>query len=271
MVPCVLNSSLLAVHDLGCVTTCAKMLSLGRSVRFCNILIPAAFYLVKGSILGDEGQIPQDKLQQLVQKASQGDAGAFGKLYDVYLDTIYRYVYYKVGARIEAEDLTSQIFVKAWEAMPRYQWREIPFSHWLMRLARNAVIDHYRTARVHGELEEDLVSQDPGPHGHYLRGERARDLEAAIRQLPEDQRAVIVMRFIEEMDYAEVAAITGKSPGALRVAQHRALAALRKMIEREEQEGVQQHRGGAGRVPRQDGDGRSDARGSVEPLPGAEG
>ncbi len=243
----------------------------GWSSLFCNILAPTAFYLVKGSILGEEGRISQDELQQLVQKASQGNAGAFGKLYDAYLDTVYRYVYYKVGYQAEAEDLTSQVFVKAWEAMPRYEWREIPFSHWLMRLARNAVIDHYRTARVHEGLEEELVSQDPGPQGHYLRGERARNLEAAIRQLPEDQRAVIVMRFIEEMDYAEVAAITGKSPGALRVAQHRALAALRKIIEREEQEGVQQHRGGSRRLPRQDGDGRGDARGSVEPIPGAEG
>jgi len=226
---------------------------------------------VKGSTLGDEGRIPEDELRQLVQKASQGDTGAFGKLYDTYLDTVYRYVYYKVGAQAEAEDLTSQVFVKAWEAMPRYQWREIPFSHWLMRLARNAVIDHYRTARVHGELDEELVSQDPDPQGHYLLGERARYLEAAIRQLPEDQRAVIVMRFIEEMDYAEVAAIMGKSPGALRVAQYRALAALRKIIEREEHEDVQQHRGGFSRLPRQDGEGRGDARGSAEPLPGAEG
>ncbi len=247
------------------------MLSLRSQLFFCNVLTPTAFYLVKGSTLGDEGQIPQAELHQLVQKASQGDAGAFGRLYDVYLDMIYRYIYYKVGARTDAEDLTSQVFVKAWEAMPRYQWRDIPFSHWLMRLARNAVIDHYRTARAQGELEEDLVSQDLEPQSHYLRGERARDLEIAIRQLPEDQRAVIVMRFIEEMDYTEVAAITGKSPGALRVAQHRALAALRKMIERGEQEGVQQHRGGASRLPRKDGDGRDDARGSVDPLPGAEG
>ena len=213
----------------------------GRSRSLCNITSSSAFYQVKGSTLGDEGRISQDELQQLVQEASRGKAEAFGRLYDVYLDTVYRYVYYKVGVQTEAEDLTSQVFVKAWEAMPRYQWREIPFSHWLMRLARNAVIDHYRTARVHGELEESLVSEDTGPQGHYLRQEQARGLEAAIRQLPEDQRAVIVLRFIEEMDYGEVSAITGKSSGALRVAQHRALAALRRIIEREEQEGVQQH------------------------------
>lgn len=173
------------------------------------------------------------ELELLVRRACRGDGEAFGKLYDLHLDTVYRYVYYKVSDAAEAEDLTSQIFLKAWEAMPRYQWREIPFSHWLMRLARNAVIDHYRTAKPRGELDESLVSQEPDPQGEYLRGERLRDLESAIRSLPEEQRSVIVLRFIEEMDYSQVAEIMGKSQGALRVIQHRGLAALRRILARE--------------------------------------
>ena len=192
---------------------------------------------MKGSTVADDSRTAQEELQRLVAQASKGDAGAFGKLYDLYLDTIYRYVYYKVGVAATAEDLASQVFVKAWEAMPRYQWREIPFSHWLMRLARNAVIDHYRTAKPRVELDEGLVSQQPGPQVEYLRRERAKELEAAIWKLPEDQRTVISLRFIEELDYAEVAAITGKSQGALRVTQFRALAALRKILEREGEQG----------------------------------
>lgn len=202
--------------------------------------------------MGDEGRISQDELHQLVQKASLGDAGAFGKLYDIYLDTVYRYAYFKVGNQAEAEDLTSQVFVKAWEAIPRFQWREIPFSHWLMRLAHNAVIDYYRVARAHGDLDEEMVSPEIDPQGEYLRRERSRALESAIRRLPDDHRTVIVMRFIQEMDYAEMSAITGKSPGALRVAQHRALVALREILQQEERESVRQHRGGPGRLPRQD-------------------
>lgn len=197
------------------------------------------------------GRRAQEELQRLVQRASQGDAEAFGKLYDLHLDAVYRYVYYKVNEASEAEDLTSQVFLKAWEAIPRYEWRQIPFSHWLMRLARNAVIDHYRTTRTHGELDEDLVSRDPDPQGEYLRGERLKGLEAAIRRLPEDQRTVVVLRFIEEMDYAELADLMGKSQGALRVIQHRALAALRRILEREGEEGVQGHRDGLGRLPRE--------------------
>jgi len=177
--------------------------------------------------------LTREELQLLVQRASTGDGEAFGKLYDLNLDAVYRYVYYKIGDGVEAEDLTSQIFVKAWEAMPRYQCREIPFSHWLMRLARNAVIDHYRTRKPQGELNEAMVSPEPDPQGEYLRGEQVRGLESALRQLPEEQRSMLVLRFVEEMGYAEMAKIVGKSGEALRVMQHRALAALRRILDRE--------------------------------------
>lgn len=182
---------------------------------------------------GEASGPDQEELRRLVQEASRGDGEAFGKLYDLHLDSVYRYVYYKVGNQAEAEDLTAQLFAKAWEAMPRYQWRDIPFSHWLMRLARNAVIDHYRTARSHGELDEALVSEELGPQGEYLRAERARELTQALRKLPEEQRTVISLRFIEGLDYPEVAAIMGKSLGALRVAQHRALATLRRTLDQQ--------------------------------------
>ena len=176
----------------------------------------------------------QKEVELLVRRASKGDAEAFGKLYDIHLDTVYRYIYYKVRHAAEAEDLTAQVFLKAWEAMPRYQWREVPFVHWLMRLARNAVVDRFRTARNHEELgTESLVSREPDPQGEYLRGERIKDLEEAIRRLPEEQQTVLVMRFIMDMDYGELADFMGKSHGALRVIQHRALAALRQMLERE--------------------------------------
>jgi len=197
----------------------------------------------------------EDELQALVQRASRGDADAFGKLYDLHLDVVYRYIYYKVADPSEAEDLTAQVFLKAWEAMPRYQWREVPFSHWLMRLARNAVIDHFRAKRPKADLDEGLVSQEPDPQSQYLQKETATRLESAIRRLPEEQRAVIVLRFIEGMDYAQVAGIIGKSHGALRVIQHRALAALRRMLSQEGGEDVGGQGGrGAGHLSGQGGE-----------------
>ncbi len=219
--------------SMGCLTKRQNDI-LARACFLCNTTGPLPFYSLKGSRLRDEDRAPQEELQRLVEQASKGDAGAFGKLYDLYLDMVYRYVYYKVGAQAEAEDLTSQVFVKAWEAMPRYRWREIPFSHWLMRMARNSVIDHYRTSKPQGELNEEVVSRELGPQAEYLRVERSKEMEAAIRQLPEDQRTVIVLRFIEELDYAQIAAVTGKSQGSLRVTQFRGLAALRKILERGE-------------------------------------
>ncbi|HEX2986753.1 MAG TPA: sigma-70 family RNA polymerase sigma factor [Chloroflexota bacterium] len=200
-----------------------------------------------------DGQKTQEEVQELVRRACGGDAEAFGVLYDTYLDSVYRYVFYKVGDATLAEDLTAQLFMKAWEAMPRYQLREIPFSHWLMRLARNAVIDYYRTSRVQGELDEGLVSREPDPLGEYLQGERVRGLQRALQRLPEEHRTVIVLRFIEEMDYAQVAEIVGKSQGALRVIQHRALQTLRRILQREGEEGVSDDRGGPGRMSREGG------------------
>jgi RNA polymerase sigma-70 factor, ECF subfamily len=173
------------------------------------------------------------EVELLVRLASQGDAEAFGKLYDIHLDTVYRYVYYKVRNGAEAEDLTAQVFLKAWEAIPRYQLREAPFVHWLMRLARNAVIDGYRTARTHEGLDEKLHSRELDPAGEYLREEQTRELVEAVRRLPEEYQSIIVLRFMHDMSYQELAGFMGKSPGALRVIQHRALAALRRLLDRE--------------------------------------
>ena len=180
---------------------------------------------------GDDGRARE--VESLVRLASQGNAEAFGKLYDIYLDTVYRYVYYKVRGSAEAEDLTAQVFLKAWEAMPRYRFREVPFVHWLMRLARNAVIDRYRTARTHEGLDERQRSPELDPQAEYLREEGAKDLVEAVRRLPEEYRTVITLRFMQDMSYQELAELMGKSPGALRVIQHRALLALRKLLERE--------------------------------------
>ena len=162
----------------------------------------------------DVKQGGDEELRHLVCEACRGDSEAFGRLYDLHLDAIYRYVYYKVSNVTEAEDLTAQIFLKAWEAMPRYQWRNIPFSHWLMRLARNAVIDHYRTSRNHGDLDEGMVSQESDPQGEYLRGEELQQLANALRKLPEEQRTVLLLRFVEEMDYAQVAEILERARGS---------------------------------------------------------
>jgi RNA polymerase sigma-70 factor (ECF subfamily) len=175
--------------------------------------------------------------EELARRVSQGDIEAFHTLYETHLDTVYRYVYYKVGNGQLAEDLTQHIFLKAWEAIHRYQWRELPFQHWLLRLARNAVIDHYRSTKPTNASLLEPISDGVDPEATLAQSETVQTLQQAVRQLPDEQREVIVLRFIEQMPHAEVARHLGKSAATVRVIQHRALLALRRLLEQEEQRG----------------------------------
>ena len=173
-------------------------------------------------------------LDDLAKRVSQRDMTAFQSLYESHLDTVYRYVYYKVGNGQLAEDLTQHIFLKAWEAIGRYQWRELPFQHWLLRLARNAVIDHYRSTKPSTGSLLDPISVGTDPEVELAQSEMIQTLQEAVRQLPDEQREVIVLRFIEQMPHAEVAKHLGKSAATVRVIQHRALQALRRLLEQDE-------------------------------------
>jgi RNA polymerase sigma-70 factor (ECF subfamily) len=173
-------------------------------------------------------------LDDLAKRASQRDSEAFHALYEAHLDAVYRYVYYKVGNGQLAEDLTQQIFLKAWEAIHRYQWRELPFQHWLLRLARNTVIDYYRSLKPGSAVLLDPGGEGVDPEAELAQSEMVRTLQEAVWQLPEEQREVIVLRFIEQLPHAEVAQLLGKSTATVRVIQHRALQALRRLLERDE-------------------------------------
>jgi RNA polymerase sigma-70 factor (ECF subfamily) len=185
-------------------------------------------------------------LDDLAKRVSQRDSDAFQSLYESHLDTVYRYVYYKVGNGQLAEDLTQHIFLKAWEAIHRYQWRELPFQHWLLRLARNAVIDHYRSTKPQNASLLDPIGDGVDPEAQLAQSEVVQTLQEAVRQLPDEQREVIVLRFIEQMPHAEVAAHLGKSAATVRVIQHRALQALRRLREQDEQPAARRNGPGNG-------------------------
>jgi RNA polymerase sigma-70 factor (ECF subfamily) len=170
----------------------------------------------------------------LVERAAAGAADAFGELYQLYLDDIYRYVYYRTGDTRDAEDLTEQVFLRAWEALPGYKRRGNPFTSWLYRIAHNLVVDHHRrqksTVPILTSEEVSWVSEEPNSLERIIRAEEAAALAAAITQLPEEQQQVIVLRFIEGRKHTEVARIIGKSEGACRIIQHRALTALSRLL-----------------------------------------
>jgi RNA polymerase sigma-70 factor, ECF subfamily len=192
-------------------------------------------------------------LDDLARRVSDGDSEAFQTLYESHLDTIYRYVYYKVGNGQLAEDLTQHIFMKAWEAINRYQWRELPFQHWLLRLARNTVIDHYRSTKPANASLLDPIGDGVDPEEELAQSEMIQTLQQAVRQLPDEQREVIVLRFIEQMPHADVALHLGKSAATVRVIQHRALQALRRLLEQDDRRTPERRRNshnGAKRVSR---------------------
>lgn len=180
---------------------------------------------------------PQEEVDErtLVLRAIARDQAAFGALYDRHVVRVYRHIYYMVGNPAEAEDLTAQAFLQAWQAIPRYQPRAAPFVSWLLRIAHNLGVSYLRSRKQNAELPETLIDhsrlQNPeAALDQRLNSERVHD---AILKLREEHRKVIILRFVEDLEYREVAEILGKSVAAVRVIQHRALNALRKQMEAE--------------------------------------
>ena len=170
---------------------------------------------------------------QLVSQAKTGDSDAFGKLYDSYLERIYRFVYFRVEDQQTAEDITSQVFLKAWENLGRFQIGGAPFLAWLYTIAHNAVIDYYRTRKVTAALDDVRLS-DPG-HAEFVENgiDSAVEMESiktALSTLTDDQRQVLLLKFIDEMSNEEIARYLGKREGAIRALQMRGLKALAKRL-----------------------------------------
>lgn len=166
----------------------------------------------------------------LVSAARQGDASAFGELYERYRDAIYRYCLARTASAHDAEDLASDVFVKALRSLDRYEERGLPFVAFLYRIARNAAIDRARAARRWLPVEElprDLPSGQDVEAAAISGTERAI-LLAALSRLKAEHREVIVLRFIEGRPGPEVAQMMGRSEGAVRILQHRAMEQLRK-------------------------------------------
>jgi RNA polymerase sigma-70 factor (ECF subfamily) len=162
------------------------------------------------------------------------DANAFGELYDLFVERVYRYLYFRTGSHPEAEDLTEQVFLKAWEAIARYRWQGRPFLAWLYRLAHNAHIDHVRAKKPTTSLNNDDRPVDVPSAAAAVELNRALDadlLARALGELTPDQQQVIVMKFLEGLDNEQIAQTLEKREGAIRALQMRALMSLRRVLE----------------------------------------
>ena len=171
-------------------------------------------------------------IEQLVLRARAGDPESFGSLFDHYHEPVYRYVVSRIRNPSDAEDLTQLVFVKALEALPRYESRGIPFGGWLFRLARNAVIDFVRTRHEHVELEAvtERSTLDLGPHDLATLREDLAAVAGALQALTDEQRDVIALRFFAGLSAKEAAEAMNKQEGTIRGLQFRAVAALRREL-----------------------------------------
>src|SRR4051812_44245483 len=195
--------------------------------------------------------IDDDAIQRLVVASQQGDPEAFGSLFDVYYGPVYRYVAARVGRPSDAEDLAQLVFVKALEALPRYESRGVPFGGWLFRLARNVVIDHIRSHRDTVELEHALERADPdrGPDEWAMTRQEIESVRSALAALTDEQRDAIALRFFAGLSAKEAADAMGKQEGTVRGLQFRAIAALRRHLGIEVNEVTATPPGGRGRRP----------------------
>lgn len=179
--------------------------------------------------MADNAEKP--KLEELVKQASSGDETAFGQLYDLYFDKIFRFVYWRVNHQQTAEDLVAETFIRVWGKIAEIA-DERAFNGWVFQIARNLVIDHYRVRKITvniDTLENVLEYEDNIIEQTNLGFDQKKFLEA-LKQLPPDQQTVIKLKFLDELENSEIAKLLNKPEGTVRVIQHRGIQQLKKIL-----------------------------------------
>jgi RNA polymerase sigma-70 factor (ECF subfamily) len=166
--------------------------------------------------------------ERLLVEAAQHDRARFAELYERNFERVYAFILRRVQKRSQAEDLTAEVFHQALKNFDRYEWRGVPFAAWLLRIARNEVVDHLQQS----SREQDLREQERGEDSREMAAvEQRATLFAMVRSLPSDQQTVIRMRFAEEKSIREIAEALGRTEGAVKQLQFRALEKLRGLVE----------------------------------------
>ena len=169
----------------------------------------------------------------LIVKAKTGDEEAFTSLYNLFFEKIYRFIYYRVGHKEVAEDLSEDVFVKVFGKIRSIE-KEAAFEGWLYQIARNKVIDYYREKKLTVALEdvENTLEYESNLIDVLELKEHQKILLRILKDLSTDQQTIIKLKFLEDLDNAEIAAITGKTEGTIRVIQHRAIIQLQELLEK---------------------------------------
>ena len=174
------------------------------------------------------------RMMDLVIRAQNGEADAFGCLYDQYSDTVYRYIYYRVGGRATAEDLTSETFLRALRRIGTFTWQGRDFGAWLVTIARNLVADHFKSSRFRLEVTTgemlDANEVERSPEDSVLEMLSNDSLLQAVRRLNPQQRECVTLRFLQGLSVAETARAMGKNEGAIKTLQYRAVRTLARLL-----------------------------------------
>jgi RNA polymerase sigma-70 factor, ECF subfamily len=176
-----------------------------------------------------------EHVRWLVERAQQGERQALEELYLLHFDRIYSYLHMSVGNRHDAEDLTTQTFLKMIEAIGRFRWQSAPFSAWLFRIAHNLAMDHFRSSRrsqPEEEVPEPPGSEEPSAEEEAMHAIGRQSMLELIEELSAEQQHVLTLKFVFNFPNAEVATILGKTEGAIKSLQHRALVSLQKQLTR---------------------------------------
>jgi RNA polymerase sigma-70 factor (ECF subfamily) len=187
----------------------------------------------KGTAAARPARDANEHVRTLVDSAQQGDREALEELYLIHFDRIYSYLHMSVGNRHDAEDLTTQTFLKMLESIKRFRWRSAPFSAWLFRIAHNLAMDHFRASR-RWQPEEDVPepegSEEPSAEAAAMQSIGRDSMRELIERLSDEQQQVLTLKFVFNFSNGEVATILGKTEGAIKSLQHRALASLQKQL-----------------------------------------
>jgi RNA polymerase sigma-70 factor (ECF subfamily) len=169
--------------------------------------------------------------KEIIEKAKNGEKEAFGLLYDYYHPRIYRFIFLKVSNKQDAEDITHQVFLSAWQNIKNYEPQGFPFSSWLYKISRNAVIDFYRSKKNEISLEEvgDRLNDELRIDKIDLKIQIEKVMKA-LKKLKPEYQDIIIMRFVDDLSIKEVAKVLDKSEGAVKIMQHRAINSLKKLL-----------------------------------------
>jgi RNA polymerase sigma-70 factor (ECF subfamily) len=209
----------------------AGLAELGNAVAGFDGSLVLTIAFPRATARDDDGGV-----RELVDQARGGDGDAFGALYDRYVDTVYRYVYYRVGSAVLAEDLVSETFLRALRRINSFRWQGSGFGAWLTTIARNLIADHYKSSRYRlevttAELLDSAARSAPAAESVVIDHDMTARLLDAVRRLPADQQECVVLRFLQGLSVSDTGRVMRRSDGAIKALQYRATRALAALLD----------------------------------------